>query len=206
MYGSVNRLPRIAAAATVLSLAAATPAIARHSDRSRPAKPVRVQGFITAIAEDDSSFVVDANGTGKTVNLGAKTRYSAPMRLVRNAADLREGDWVMTISRGATAQRVMVRLLAVEGTASAVTPAADGADGSLTIDPITDANKIADAFLADALAVDVALTDATRYDDDVEPVAGDEVEVLARVVDGAPTSLEAVAVEVEAVEETEPTV
>lgn len=181
----MNRIARIAATATVLSVAAATPAVARHSERTRPERPVRTQGEVTAVDADSVTV-------GETeIAVGDRTRFSSPRRMIGEVEDLRIGDSVLVVSRGGTAVRVTLRLLAFEGTATAVDVV------SLTLD-VEDANKIGDAYLGDETSVTVDLRETTRFDDDVEPVAGDEVEVLARVVGvEAPGELEAVTVEVE---------
>lgn len=180
----VNRFARIAATAALVSVAATAPAVARPGDRPRPERPVRTTGQVTAVDADSVTV-------GETdIAVGSRTRFASPRRIVRSVEDLRIGDTVQVVSRAGTAQRIRLRLLAFEGTATA----AD--DVSLTLD-VDDANKVGDAYLGDETSVTVDVLDTTRFDDDLLPVAGDEVEVVARVSAEDETVLEALTVEVE---------
>ena len=177
MPSNVKRTRTIATVAAAAVLLTASPALARKGEER--GRPQRFEGPVAAVDADSVTI-----GTTE-IPLATSTRYSSPKRLVRSAADLRVGDWVRVEQRGAAATRVQLRLVALEGTASDA-----GADG-LTVE-VEDANRPGDAWLGDATSADVAYTDATRFDDDVEPLVGDEVEVLARVSADDPAALEAV--------------
>lgn len=172
----------MACAAVLLT---ASPALARQGQHEARHK---IEGVITAVAAD--SVTVGAT----EVPLTSATRYSSPRHLVGSAADLRVGDTVRVDQRDGSARRVQLRLIALEGVATAVSADA------LTLD-VDEANRPGTTFLDGATSATVALTDATRLADDVEPIVGDAVEVQARVSAADPTALEAIAVEVKAAED-----
>lgn len=215
----MNRFLRNASltiAGAALAAGVASPAAAAH--RTPPLRPVSIEGVIAlpvdAPVEGDAADsitveVVRASGRASrawvrdaaevTVELGSRTRFSSPRRLVRSADDLRTGEHVLvqallSADGTATARRVTVRLLGFEGTVNSyVEPTLD-----MTVD---EANRPGDTWLdtygeGDPASVSLD-TSGARFDDDVLPTAGAEVEVLARVSADDPTALEAIAVEVE---------
>ena len=215
---------RIAAASVSglgLLLAASGVAVAAPPARTPRPRPVTFQAVVVEIDADDDAATPDtaslevveasrrtraALGTDAEIDVvvDSKTRVSGPRRMVRTADDLRTGDWVQVqaVVDGdgvATARKLTLRLAAFEGTASAF----DGTTLEVTWD---EANKPATRWLAEndePADVELTVGDATRFDDDVEPVAGDAVEVQARPSADDPAVLEAVAVEVKDAEDDE---
>ena len=207
----------VAASVSGLGLLAAASGVAAAAppDRSERPRPVTFQAVVRELAVDDDAATPDTLTVEVTVAsrrtrtaLGgetevdllvqAGTRVSAPRRVARKVADVREGDWVTvkaTVDGDgvASASRLQLRLPTFEGTV-------ESADAeTLAVTP-AEANKPGDGWLADngdPETVDLAVTDSTDFDDDVAPAAGDEVEVVARVSADDPAVLEAVAVEVE---------